>query len=190
MIYAPRMLLIGSTGRNAGKTVLAAALIRKFHAVVPIVGAKVTAIAARDGQCPRGGKGCGVCSSLEGEYCITREEEGVEGKDTQRLIRAGAQRVYWLRVLKAHIEEGARALMDEIGEDAWVVCESNSLRTVLKPGLFVMVSAAGSASVKPSAAQVYGDIDLSVSFDGEGFNFDLDKFTLTEDRWAVSKNIG
>jgi hypothetical protein len=44
--------------------------------------------------------------------------------------------------------------------------------------------------VKPSAAQVYGDIDLSVSFDGEGFDFDLDKFTLTEDSWAVAQNIG
>jgi hypothetical protein len=167
---------------------MATAVIRRFHTLVPIVGAKVTAITDRDGQCPRGGKGCGVCSSLESEYCITREEDGAEDKDTQRLIRAGAQRVYWLRVLKSHLhlKEGARALMNEIGPDAWVVCESNSLRTVLKPGLFLMVSPAGSVSVKPSAAQVYGKVDVLVPFDGEGFGFDLDSLNLTQNGWALS----
>lgn len=188
MIYAPRMLLIGATGRNSGKTVLAVGVIRKFHDIVSIVGAKVTAITDRDGQCPRGGKGCGVCSSIEGAFCITREEEGAEGKDTQRLIRAGAHRVYWLRALKAHLEEGACALMNEIGPDAWVVCESNSLRTVLEPGLFLMMTAKGMPSMKPSAAQVYGKVDVLVPFDGEEFGFDLDSLNLTRNGWALRKN--
>ncbi len=185
MINVPRMLLVGATGRNAGKTVLAAELIRRFSARAPVIGAKVTAIAERDGQCPRGGKGCGVCTSLEGAYCITREEEGAEGKDTQRLLSAGAQRVYWLRVLKPHLEEGARALLDQAGADAWVVCESNSLRTVVKPGLFIMVTGQGKAALKPSAEVVYDKMDLLARFDGQGFDFDLNRIRQTQKGWAL-----
>ena len=183
MINAPRMLLVGATGRNAGKTALATALIRRFSGQVPIIGAKVTAIAERDGQCPRGGQGCGVCSSLDGDYCITREMEGAETKDTQRLLTAGAQKVYWLRVLKTHIEKGARALMKEIGRNAWVVCESNSLRTVLNPGLFIMVSAPSAVNLKPSAKQVRDKVDIFITFDGNRFDFDLNNITLTEKGW-------
>lgn len=187
MIDAPRMLLVGATGRNAGKTALATEVIRRIAAEVPIVGAKVTAIAERDGQCPRGGSGCGVCSSLEGAYCITREEAGEEGKDTQRLLAAGARPVYWLRVLKSHLEEGARALMEAIGPDAWVVCESNSLRTVLKPGVFIMVTAPRAENLKPSAKQVFGLTDAVATFDGRGFDFDLNNIKLTRSGWIVER---
>ena len=57
-----RMLLIGSTGANVGKTELAGAIIVKFSQSRDIIGIKVTTIKAKDGKCPRGGRGCGVCS--------------------------------------------------------------------------------------------------------------------------------
>jgi len=67
------MLMIGSAGSNVGKTELACTLLRKFSKTSDIIGIKVTTIKDKDGQCPRGGEGCGVCSSLEGVYCITEE---------------------------------------------------------------------------------------------------------------------
>ncbi len=186
MIYAPRLLLIGATGRNAGKTLMATAVIRRFSAMTPIVGAKVTTISERNGECPRGGKGCGVCSSVDGKFVITLEEKGTEEKDTQRLLAAGAEKVFWLRVLKDHLEEGARALLEQAGPDAWIVCESNSLRTVLEPGLFIMVSAQDAGSVKPSAVQVYDRIDVLAPFDGKSFAFDVSQIELREKGWALA----
>jgi len=185
MIQAPRMLLIGSTGRNAGKTGLAAEIIRRFSGRLPVVGVKVTAIDERNGRCPRGGRGCGVCSSLTGEFCITDEKDAPQGKDTRRLADAGAARVYWLRVLKSRLEEGARALLETIGGRAWVVCESNSLRTVLEPGLFLMVTPARPAAVKPSAAAVLNRADATIPFDGAAFGFDIDNVTVTDTGWRL-----
>ncbi|MFB0524886.1 MAG: nucleoside-triphosphatase, partial [Phycisphaerae bacterium] len=130
MIKLDGMLMIGSAGANVGKTELACALIRKFSKNTDVIGIKVTTIKAKDGRCPRGGQGCGVCSSLEGNFYITRETNTTSGKDTARLLAAGASRVFWLRVMKTHLKEGIAALLDIIGPNAISICESNSLRQV------------------------------------------------------------
>jgi hypothetical protein len=144
MIKLDGMLMIGSAGANVGKTELACALIKKFNGIANITGIKVTTIKAKDGQCPRGGQGCGVCSSLDGDFQITEETDSNSHKDTARLLAAGAKRVFWLRVMKTHLKDGIATLPDIIGPDAISICESNSLRKVVEPGLFLMVKARNS----------------------------------------------
>ena len=141
------MLMIGSAGSNVGKTELACTILRKFRLrraqsnlkSCDVIGIKVTTIRDKEGRCPRGGEGCGVCTSLEGVYSITEELDSSSGKDTARLLSAGASRVFWLRVREERLMEGITALLDVIGHDAVSICESNSLRQVVKPGLFLMV---------------------------------------------------
>jgi hypothetical protein len=55
------------------------------------------------------------------------------------MLVPGAARVFRLRALKTHLEEGIAALLDTIGDDVVLVCESNSLRRVAEPGVFVSV---------------------------------------------------
>lgn len=154
MIKLDGMLMIGSAGSNVGKTELACALLNKFSKNHDIVGIKVTTIKDKDGQCPRGGEGCGVCSSLEGNFCITEETNKTSGKDTARLLAAGADRVFWIRVPKEHLVESITALLDVIGPEAVSICESNSLRQVVEPGLFLMARNNDSDAWKSSARQV------------------------------------
>ena len=82
MLELPGMLMIGAAGRNVGKTELACSIIRSAAAQNEVTGVKVTTIADEKGRCPRGGKGCGVCSSLKGDWCITEETDGPADKDT------------------------------------------------------------------------------------------------------------
>ncbi len=179
------MILIGAAGRDAGKTVFACGVIRRFHDV-PVMAAKVTAVQERDGTCPRGGEGCGVCSSLEGAYCLTEETQAGETKDTQRLLAAGACRVFWLRVLKADLEAGARALLEALGPETPVICESNSLRTVVEPGIFIMVRHRAANIVKVSAQGVQQFADDIVYSDGEKFDFDMDRIGLVDKHWVLA----
>jgi len=181
------ILMIGSAGANVGKTELACALIRKFSRDRNIVGVKVTTIKAKDGQCPRGGEGCGVCSSLEGEFCITEETNSDSDKDTTRLLAAGASQVFWLRIMNTHLEEGLRALMDIIGHNTVSVCESNSLRQVVKPGLFLIVKGRDSRAWKSSAQQVKEYADRIVVCDGEGFDLDIDQIRLIDKKWVMEE---
>ena len=188
MIRLDGMLMIGSAGPNIGKTELACMLLEKFSKSHNIVGIKVTAIVAKDGQCPRGGKGCGVCSSLDGAFFITEETNAHSNKDTARLLRAGASRVFWLRVLREQLQKGLTALLDLIGPGAVSICESNSLRHVVEPGLFLMVTSPDSERWKSSALKVEAHADKIVFSENGKFSFDLDKVRIVDGRWTLPEN--
>ncbi len=188
MLYAPHVLLIGAAGRDAGKTTFACEIIRRFQNV-PLNAAKVTAIQARDGMCPRGGKGCGVCTSLEGDYCITEETDPEGEKDTQRLLAAGAQRVLWLRVLKSKLAEGAGAFLDAFCPNRPLVCESNSLRNAVVPSLFLMVKHSESKEVKVSAQRVLSRADAVIYSDGKRFQFDFERISLAATGWQLDGKV-
>lgn len=185
MMKLDGMLMIGSAGRNAGKTALACEVIKKFCKSTDIIGVKVTTIKAKNGKCPRGGRGCGVCSSLDGDFCITEELKKNSSKDTSKLLAAGAHRVFWLRVMRSHLEQGLTALLSVIGSDAISVCESNSLRHVVEPGLFLMITAPNLKRWKDSARNVRRYVDKVVASDGSSFDFDIDEIKLTKHRWQI-----
>lgn len=185
MVKLDGMLMIGSAGRKTGKTELACTLVSKFCKSRPIVGIKVTTIRAKDGQCPRGGRGCGVCSSLDGDFCITEEKDRNSHKDTARLLSAGTSRVFWLRVMKTHLKEGLTALVDIVGPDTVLVCESNSLRQVVEPGVFLMVSGRDSGRRKSSSREVSKYVDRVVAWDGNSFDFDINRIKLVNGKWTI-----
>ncbi|HOC70286.1 MAG TPA: hypothetical protein PLL36_13620 [Candidatus Hydrogenedentes bacterium] len=188
MIFAPNMLLIGAAGRNAGKTTFACEIIRRFRNA-PVNAAKVTAIEARDGLCPRGGEGCGVCTSLEGDFCITEETDPEGKKDTRRLLAAGAQRVLWLRVLKSKLEEEAGAFVNAFCPDTPLVCESNSLRNAVVPGLFLMIKHSASREIKQSAQGVLSLADAVIYSDGTQFQFDFERISLAATGWRLDGKV-
>ena len=185
MVELPHMLMIGSTGSNVGKTELACDLIRTFRHQGEMVGIKVTTIHERGGECPRGGEGCGVCSTLEENYCITEERNARADKDTSRLLAAGAQQVFWLRVLREHLEEGLAALMKRIPPDTVIICESNSLRLVAEPGIFLVVRQEPSSAIKSSCTEVIGLADRIVLSGADGFGLDLDDISLSRGNWRI-----
>jgi molybdopterin-guanine dinucleotide biosynthesis protein A len=185
MIKLDGMLMIGSAGSNVGKTELACALLRKLSKNHNIVGIKVTTIKDKDGQCPRGGEGCGICSSLEGNFYITEEFNESSGKDTSRLLAAGTGRVFWIRVLKEHLSEAITALLDIIGSETVSICESNSLRQVVEPGLFLMASKNDSDFWKSSARQVGKYADRIVISDGNSFDLDLNRIKIVDGKWTL-----
>ena len=185
MIDVPQMLLLGSGGRGSGRTTFACDLIRKVSQHFPVIAAKATTIYERGETCPQGEGGCGVCGSLQGPFLITEERSASEDKDTARLLAAGAKRVYWLRVLEEYLEEGARALLDAIDDPAPIICESNSLRTVVDPALFLMLRRQTARSLKASARRVAKYADRTVTFKGASFDPNLDDLNVAEGVWAL-----
>lgn len=185
IVKLDRMLLVGSTGPNVGKTELACAVIKKFSKGKKIIGIKVTTIKQKDGQCPRGGQGCGVCTSLEGDFDITQETNPASGKDTSRLLAAGAEKVFWLRVMGSSLRRALDVLLDVVGPDSVLVCESNSLRHVAEPGLFIMVKKTDEKAVKDSAKQVMNLTDEIIAHGCRELSADLDRIKLVDGKWRV-----
>lgn len=181
--------MIGATSRNVGKTEFACQLIQQVAQTQSVLGVKVTTVAERDGQCPRGGQGCGVCSSLTDAYCITEETSPPPEKDTARLRQAGAASVFWLRVLKDHLAEGMDALLERMPAHLPVVCESNSARLVLKPSVFVVVRPCQDDRVKPSCQAVMGQADVVVTYDGTGWDTQPSRCEWVEHQWVFERRL-
>jgi hypothetical protein len=177
------MILIGSGGRNSGKTSLALELIRRWKDRVSITALKVTTIACK-GVCHRGGEGCGVCTDIASDFVLEEEQGGASGKDTVQLLKAGADRVFWLRTLQSALAEGFACFMGKTFPDGLLICESNSLREVVNPGCFIMLAAGGNGRMKPSAEKVADRADIS------GINiFDRENLDCLAARIRVERNM-
>ncbi len=181
MLEAPGMLMIGATGRKLGKTELATAALARF-AGVQLTGVKVTPVDP-DRPCPSEGKGCGVCSSLNGPFELSEEREATSDKDTTRLLAAGARRVLWLRALRPHLAEAAAALLDALGPGTACICESASLRHVLVPDVFLLVT--GPEPWKESARAARPAADRLVTRASGSVTAVLDEVRLADGRWSM-----
>lgn len=185
MIIKENVLIIGSAGRNCGKTEFACKLISSISENRPVVAVKITTIKKSGESCPRGGQGCGVCSSLSVPYQLIIETNRNTHKDTSRMLRAGANLVYWLRVHEESLFQGVNELLRSIPDDTVVVCESNSLRLAVVPGLFIILRDPRENEIKISCRQVYRLADKIILFDGKTWNLPPDRINFTDKRWIL-----
>lgn len=77
------------------------------------------------------------------------------------LKKAGANQVYLIRAYKENLREALEEALKLVPKDALILCESNSVRLVAEPALFVMIQST-SSSIKPTAEAVmeYADVIL------------------------------
>lgn len=165
MIPVPRMLMIGSTGRNSGKTTFAIEGIRRWKEKYPVIALKVTSMEELNGNCPRGGHGCNGCSNLGANYELIEELDPNTAKDTSQLLKNGASRVFWLRSLRTHLSQSMEDFLKLVPSNAVIICESNSLRKVVEPGAFIILNNTKNGLMKITAQNVLEYADLVIDKD-------------------------
>ncbi|PLX94582.1 MAG: hypothetical protein C0621_05235 [Desulfuromonas sp.] len=174
------MLMIGSFGRNSGKTELSCALLRPLASHQPVTAVKVTTIDPAT-RCPQGGKGCGVCGDFSGAYRLCDEQNAPEEKDTGRLRAAGATRVLWLQVAADRLAEGWAALRAVLTPGEAVLCEANRLAMLVEPDLLLLVRRPDERAPKPSALMVEALADQIIA--SNAVTDFVPQITLTAGRW-------
>lgn len=187
MAVNSNILIIGSTGRNTGKTVFACKLIENHSAQNEIIGVKVIPVDKNEVECHRGSEGCGLCNSLIGDYKIIEEETKDSAKDTSRMLKAGAKKTYLLLIDRNSLEKGIHAFLKILPKKALIIVESNSIRKVLEPGLFVVIKELKNNSVKPTCAEVIEFADKIIEFNDMNWNFQPDKFLIKNNSWIVKE---
>lgn len=159
-VYLPDMFLIGSAGRNSGKTTLGRSMIEIVKDELPVYALKIITITGKKGVCQRGGTGCGICTSISSGFELIEETRRIGQKDTALLLQAGAEKSYLLKCMADSLTEGLNAFLSVIPQGSrLIVCESNSLRQVVKPGVFAFVANTPVSKMKPSAKAVYEKAD-------------------------------
>lgn len=181
------ILIIGSTGRNTGKTVFACKLIENHSAQKEIIGVKVIPIDKNEVECHRGSESCGLCNSLIGDYEIIEEESRETLKDTSRMLKAGAKKSYLLLIDRNCLEKGINAFLRILPKNALVIIESNSIREVLEPGLFIVIKELANNFIKPTCAKVIEYADKIVEFSDMNWNFDPKNIRIQNQSWLIKE---
>ncbi|OBR89638.1 hypothetical protein CLRAG_39000 [Clostridium ragsdalei P11] len=109
---------------------------------------------------------------MKGNFEITEELNAANNKDTSLLLAAGAEKVYWLKTLKNNMSEGFNAFITQIPENSLIVCESNSLRKVVNPGVFVMIKNTKDSQMRKSASEVINQANIIIE---NNFNDNFEK---------------
>lgn len=190
LVRVPGLLLVGASARNAGKTTFLTRVVENLSRRHPITAVKATVIRSQEtpGGCARGGVGCGVCQSLGSRPYIIHEEVGENpDKDTAKLLAAGAAKVLWVRIAEAHMAQARDALLERLGRNTPIVCESNSFRRVVEPDLFLMMRRQGEPWLKESCRSLLHLCDREVLSDGVGWDLDPQSLGFDDQGWVLRR---
>jgi hypothetical protein len=169
MLSVPNMVMIGGNSRNCGKTTMACEIISKLSVKQEVIGLKFTSV--RLGETELHG------NHTEDEttgYSIFEELNPDSQKDTSRMLKAGATRVFYIRNSETFIESSILHFMSKYINKRVIVCESRSLRNMIKPGFFLMMMRL------PETGKAKEDIESFMSLADKVFCFDKDMHQMKQ----------
>lgn len=180
MIHDGSLLIVGGTGRNVGKTEFVCRLIMKLSQVQKVCALKVSAVY------PDETDHHGDHRNEQQDDCLSEERRRETPKDTSRMLRAGAYRVFYLRGNDEKIVNGFAEFKKLIPPDVLIICESNSLAKFVKPGLFIAV-ASNNGVVKERITPLLKSADIVVVSDGRSGFPELERIGVNRDNsWIIT----
>lgn len=129
-----KRLIIAGPSANTGKTALACAILAALPGAQAL---KITRF-HRESHCPvhgvneHGDDNCDGCEPAPAGFELVTDPAvlGTPGKDTDRMAKAGAKPVLWLRAAPHVFEYALKAAMKHFDPDQPLVIEGNSAATV------------------------------------------------------------
>jgi hypothetical protein len=131
-MFIPNLLLIAGTGTKSGKTTMACRIIEQFRNL-NINAIKISPHFHETTQ------GLNTIRTETG-YAIYEETNRDTTKDTSRMLRAGAGKVYFAKVLDNRLQFVFEKIISIIPEGTPIICESPALRNYIEPGVFVIMA--------------------------------------------------
>lgn len=153
------VITVSGAHSGVGKTKAAEMLLKRLKGWSAL---KVT-VSHRGRVCPTY-RDCGACDELYSDFAIVSDRKTIEqeGKDTQRLRKAGAQKVLWLKAKPQGLATGIKSALSRFKKYQGVLIEGNSPLKYLRPDLAVFVKRKNSI-FKPSAKEIYKKVDLVIT---------------------------
>jgi molybdopterin-guanine dinucleotide biosynthesis protein len=156
-----KIICVAGASSGVGKTTVACCMLRHLPGWAAL---KVTR--CHQGRpCPHQ-KGCNVCAALKQPFRLLEMAPGkdVPGKDTWRLRKAGASRVFWLIAQPEAVQRGLKKALRLLGSAPGVVVEGNSAVPLAGADLVVMVKRRG-GELAPSARAAAPYADRTIFID-------------------------
>ena len=126
-------------------------------------------------------------SPLETDFRLLEEFDTSSGEDTGKMLQAGAKRVFKIKV-KAHaLAQAFGYLKQQLIEPVLIVCESNSLRKVITPAVYLLIKHRHEQDMKPSAAELEKFANKIIFTDGEKHDFSLSELYIDNIGWNLKR---
>jgi hypothetical protein len=134
------LLLVAGTGKNSGKTTMVCRVIRQFRNL-GIIAVKISP------HFHEPSKGLALISEKK-EYNIYEETDQGMSKDTSRMLKCGAERVFLGQTAEGYLLEAFSKIIKKIPENRPVVCESPGLIKYIEPGVLIIMIAGNELNKK------------------------------------------
>lgn len=172
----PNMLLLAGAGQNVGKTSFAVEAIKQLKQLGKVVyGLKITPHFHSSNP-----------SHLivqTADYQIALEKDFSGTKDSSRMLKAGADEVFFVQTDSDNALLAAFDFVNRMAkEDVFWVCESGGLRFFVDPGLFLYFKLKNQVPQKKSAKKLMPLADRIVEFNGTDFDLSAEQISIAENR--------
>jgi hypothetical protein len=132
MKFIPNLLIVSGTGSKSGKTTMVCRLIGQFRDLKPVAIKISPHFHEKTGGLLERASDAG--------YTVHAETDPDSGKDTSRMLQAGAAEVFLVQVWNADVADVFSELIGKIPAGTPIICESPSLRNHFEPGVFVLMT--------------------------------------------------
>ena len=175
------LLLIAGTGRNTGKTLLASSIIERFSSDLKITGLKIS---------PHFHSGTESLQSLykNENFNIYQETSYTSAKDSSRMLKAGAHKVFYIECFDEFIKEAFESFLQMTDISGPVVCESPALRKYVRPGIFFIVDNNSNQNKKQDVLDLRQKADFFIETDKESFNLIINRIMYNQNGWELKTN--
>ncbi len=178
------MLLVGGAKRNVGKTTMVCKIIEHFSKQQSIIGLKFKTIYEGDGYFHGKDK-----KTSFSEYLLTEEPNYDSIEDTGKMLRAGAQRAFLLRSKSEYLSDAFSFFLSNIKNTDFIVCESNSLRKIVEPDIYLFIKDQNNQTMKPSAIELEKFASKIVYTNGAEHNFEVEQLQIVNSEWIIRENV-
>jgi hypothetical protein len=167
------LLLISGAGRKTFKTTFACELIR-HHRNNGVVGIKISSHFHTQSS------GASPWKEVPGQYEIYEEHNPDGPRDSNRMLNAGAEKVYYIQCKKEALAEAFQSLLAELAPGCPIVCESGGLADIVRPALHIALTGDGTTG---GGKDLHPLADMSVEKNERGFSVAPERIVFQDGKW-------
>jgi len=175
------MIVVAGAGRHVGKTTFICELISHFSSLYEVTGIKISPHFHQLSH-----KNELICHS--DHFIIRKELDTESGKDSSRMLKAGAHKVFYIEAADKHVSGAMDAIMSEIGSNP-VICESAALRRLIIPGIFIFIEN-NPVTGQDKNPDLKEKADLIMHTFKNSFNFNYRDISFDGQRWKLLRTKG
>ncbi|MBC35608.1 MAG: hypothetical protein CL663_06160 [Bacteroidetes bacterium] len=172
------LMLIAGSGRNVGKTSLVCKLIDEKKSQTDLIAIKVSPhIHEEQDEKSKLFSGQG--------YAVYEEFDPNGSKDSSKMLKAGAKRVFYIQADDRRVGE-AFSKLKEILPKLPIIAESGGLRHYYRPGLFLMCHKDDTEITKEKSLVLLPKVNQIVHFENDSYENDIKSVVLKNGNWSIN----